>query len=144
MGNRVRKFDGYNEKTGYAKNLKMNDETYKYRRLVMDVIYEAKAKLKEMGVDLPRIEVRIAERDRKALGWAYLGEKIIYIPLQMFTVPRLKPYLRGVVLHEIVHATRGFKHDDNCPLMCEGIHPQPLSEKVMWDSFLKYYKHWTE
>ena len=135
MGNRVRHFNKQNKAKGYAKNKKMNDETYALRRKVIEVIYEAKKR-----VSLPRIDVRITDVDHKALGWAYIGQDIVYMPEQMFTNPRFKTYFKEVVLHEIVHAVTGFEHDDKCPLMSPSIGAKPMTETEMWMHFEKYFK----
>lgn len=140
MNIKVKKHNEYNKINGYAKNREMNDETYALRRLVMDVIYEAKKKLRAEGINLPRIDVRVTEKDAKAVGWAYLNQNIIYIPMQLFTCKNRNKHFKSVVLHEIVHAVTGFRHDDKCPLMCAGLHPTPLTEKVMWAAFMKYFK----
>jgi hypothetical protein len=138
MSKRVRHFNKQNEIHGYAKNKKMNDDVYALRRQVIGVIYEAKAKLSNLGVDLPRIDVRVTDVDHKALGWAYIGLNMVYIPEQLFTTR--KKYFLEVVLHEIVHAVTGFKHDDNCPLMSPSVKAKPMDEAEAWKHFLKYFK----
>mgnify|MGYP003630326674 FL=1 len=52
---------GDNMKTKKIKNFKMNDEVYKLRRQVIELIYEAK----RGGINLPRIAVRIGEQKAK-------------------------------------------------------------------------------
>ena len=42
-------------KTKEIKNFKMNDATYKERRKVINILYEARNR----GIKLPRVEVRI-------------------------------------------------------------------------------------
>ena len=60
------------------KNFDMNKNTYALRRKVINLIYE----VKNSGVNLPRIEVRIGEpRKQNLLGVLYL--KIIKSGLQM-------------------------------------------------------------
>ena len=140
MSKRVRHFDKQNKVHGYAKNKRMNDDTYALRRKVIEVIYEAKNMLRKEGKEMPRIDVRITDVDHKALGWAYIGLNMVYMPEQMFTNPRLKTYFKEVVLHEIVHAVTGFRHDDKCPLMSPSIGQKPMSEAEMWKHFLKYFK----
>ena len=120
---------------GYGSNLKMNPETYKLRREVIEIIY----KLKSL-VELPRIEVRINERPNgnQALAIAVLNESVIYITEAMFG--KFRPFLFEVVLHEIVHAVTGFGHDDKCPLMSPTIGKQPLSDDDAIRVFLTYFK----
>ena len=90
----------------------MNDITYKKRRKVIDLIYEAKKEIK----DLPRIEVRIGEaRKKNVLGVAMLKDCKIWITDDAINMG--DDALRNVVFHEIVHAVTGFGHDEKCPLM---------------------------
>ena len=59
-------------KTKQIKNFDMNDNTYKMRRQVINMLYEIKREVK----NFPRIEVRIGEaRDHKVLGVAQLKDK---------------------------------------------------------------------
>ena len=62
-------------KTAYNFKLnKMNDATYKLRRNVMSVIYDAKNR----GFKLPRIEVRIVSGgDSEVCGYATLGNNVM-------------------------------------------------------------------
>ena len=99
-------------KVAQIKNHKMNDITYKKRRQVIDLIYEAKKEIK----DLPRIEVRIGEaRKKNVLGVAMLKDYKIWITDDAINMG--EDVLRNVVFHEIVHAVTGFEHDEKCPLM---------------------------
>ena len=94
------------------KNFKMNKETYPLRRKVIDLIYE----IKNSGVVLPRIEVRIGEaRKKNLLGVAILKDCKIWITDDAINMG--DDALRNVVFHEIVHAVTGFGHDEKCPLM---------------------------
>ena len=94
------------------KNFKMNKETYPLRRKVIDLIYE----IKNSGVVLPRIEVRIGEaRKANLLGVAMLKDCKIWITDDAINMG--DDALRNVVFHEIVHAVTGFGHDEKCPLM---------------------------
>ena len=135
---KIRKYDNRNKKLGYAKNLKMNDDTYTLRRLVMDVIYEAKK-----VVDLPRIDVRITEAHKGShsniLGLAYLNANVIYIPSNLIENGQLKSYFKEVVLHEILHAVLGVEHDEKCPLMSASIGRKPMTDKAMYKAFSKYF-----
>jgi hypothetical protein len=136
---RVRKFDKRNEQYGFAKNRKMNDDTYVLRRKVIDLIYEAKKR-----VSLPRIEVRITENHSgshsNVLGLAYLNQNVIYIPNRLVEKGRFTNHFREVVLHEIVHAVTGFRHDPKCPLMSPSVAQKPMTEAKMWETFEKYFK----
>ena len=122
--------------TAYGFKLcKMNDETYALRKKVMSVIYEAKK-----VVDLPRVEVRIVEKKeciQSVLGYAYTGNRIIHIPVR--TVKANEKDMRQTVLHEVVHAVAGFKHDPDCVLMSP-VHQYGISEAKIWDAFKKYFK----
>ena len=94
------------------KNFKMNKETYPLRRKVIDLIYE----IKNSGVSLPRIDVRIGEaRKPNLLGVAMLKDCKIWITDDAINMG--DDALRNVVFHEIVHAVTGFGHDEKCPLM---------------------------
>ena len=136
---RVRRYDKVNKSEGYAKNLKMNDDTYVLRRKVIDLIYEAKKR-----VNLPRIDVRITENHTGShsniLGLAYLGENVIYIPTRLVDKGIFTNHFREVVLHEIVHAVTSFGHDEKCPLMSPCIDHKPMTEAKMWKAFEKYFK----
>ena len=136
---RVRNFDKMNNRIGYASNMKMNEDTYKLRREVINFIYEAKT-----HVALPRIEVRITEPNKGShsgvLGLAYLNEKAIYIPSNLIENGRLKTYFREVVAHEIVHAVTGFEHDEKCPLMSATIGSKPMTDEQLWSYFKGYFK----
>ena len=65
------------------KNRKMNDETYKLRRSVMDIIYEFKNKY-----NIPRQTIRIVDRvhDKEThdgwhnvIGYAGMGQNYVHI-----------------------------------------------------------------
>jgi hypothetical protein len=111
--------------------LKMDDATYALRRNVMGVIYEAKR-----HADLPRIEVRIVDTPPCLLGYAYLNQNIVHIASEVAKGSRMQ--LVGTVLHEILHATKGTKHDPRCPLM-ESSYREPSCEGVFWDAFTRYF-----
>ena len=99
-------------KVAQIKNFKMNDNTYKMRRQVINLIYEVKKEF----LSFPRIEVRIGEaRDHNVLGVAKLSKKQIWITDRILKMS--EDALRNVVFHEVVHAVTGFGHDDKCPLM---------------------------
>lgn len=110
----------------------MNDDIYKLRRKVIDVIYEAKNK----GFKLPRIEVRIVENgEANVMGYAYLSENIVHIRKEYTSVEG--DTFTHLVLHEIVHAVTGFGHDDDCFLMNPYI-PNLCNIEKSWQAFNKY------
>ena len=120
-------------KVSQIKNFKMNDITYKKRRKVIDLIYEAKKEIK----DLPRIEVRIGEaRKKNVLGVAMLKDCKIWITDDAINMG--DDALRNVVFHEIVHAVTGFRHDKNCYLMHPNLPTNPKPEKSL-EAFIKYF-----
>ena len=93
----------------------MNDEVYKLRRQVIDLIYEAK----RGGVNLPRIEVRVGEQSsskhKNALGCAKMSGNQMWITKDAIDLGL--DTLRNIVFHEIAHAVYGTEHDESCPLM---------------------------
>src|SRR5210317_1246501 len=114
------------------KNLKMNDETYSFRRKVINLVYE----VKNSGVNLPRIEVKIGEqRKANVLGVALLNDNKIWITKDAIKMGQ--DALRNVVFHEIVHAVTGFGHDENCPLMCSKL-GKLLNKKDCLDKLKQY------
>ena len=114
------------------KNFKMNKETYPLRRKVIDLIYE----IKNSGVSLPRIDVRIGEaRKPNLLGVAMLKDCKIWITDDAINMG--DDALRNVVFHEIVHAVTGFGHDEKCPLMCSAL-GKLLNKKDCLDKLKQY------
>ena len=112
----------------------MNDNTYSLRRKVINLIYE----VKNSGVNLPRIEVRIGEpRKKNLLGVALLKDNKIWITKDAIKMG--EDALRNVVFHEIVHAVTGFGHDENCPLMCSKL-GKLLNKKDCLDKLKQYIK----
>jgi len=123
-------------KTKQIKNFKMNDNTYKMRRQVINMIYEVKKVFKT----LPRIEVRIGEaRDHNVLGVAQLKDKKIWITKR--AVDMSQDALRNIVYHEIVHAVTGFGHDDKCPLMKPTLDGYLLNKTECMKYLKGYIKH---
>ena len=112
-------------------DLSMNEKTYKLRKEVMGIIYEAKKLIPE----LPRVEVRISDM-KGAAGLGYLGNNVIRIGLNAINSRNL----RAVVYHELGHAVLGLKHNKNCPLMVSGIEVYNLSKSHCEQIFLKLYK----
>lgn len=110
-------------------NKPMNNDTYALRRQVMDIIYTVKKK-----VSLPRITVRIAERDHNTLGLARMNDNIIWICENSF---RNEALLYSTVLHEILHAVKGTEHNSKCDLMCENA--RNISKDKALRLFLGYF-----
>jgi hypothetical protein len=110
------------------KNKAMNNDVYKLRRQVIALIHEA-SKL----VDLPRINVRIAENDTNIAGVARMGKNTIWITEQFVAS-------RGLVFHEIVHAVFGLEHIPGCPLMAGDGSSLSISQVECDRLFLKYAK----
>ena len=103
-------------------NREMNPETYKLRRKVIDLVYEAK---RISAVELPRIDVRITDCNREGtLGTARMGDRIVWIPATSTD----RDDLRHIVFHEILHAVFGQPHVKGCPLMDAHISKVPTSE----------------
>ena len=123
------------------KNKRMDESVYAERRIVMDYIYKAKNLLRANGIQMARVDVRVATREtgETAVGKARMRDNIIWMP---------SDYLRSrftyqVVLHELCHALWGIEHDNNCLLM----HPNvqyTLSNKEAEKIFLKYAKKHAE
>ncbi len=95
---------------------------------------------KEDTGNLPRIEVRIVDRGCVTwCGYAYLKSNCIFI--KEHTCNYKPDALRHVVLHEIVHAVTGFRHDEACPLMKAKHDPRhPQSKESAYKNFKKYFK----
>lgn len=102
------------------KNLKMDDEVYKLRRNVIELIYEANGLLEANDLPrMPRVDIRITEEgkgdNRFVMGEAQVGQKIVWIPASSAKMSQEE--LRVVVYHELLHAVYGMRHDDKCLLM---------------------------
>ena len=91
----------------------MNEDTYKLRRKVINIIYQAKKLIPE----LPRVEVRISDINGfSGLGW--LNTNVIRIDARHTNMSEHK--LKKLVYHEIGHSVLGLEHDDNCFIMHQG------------------------
>lgn len=89
------------------KNLAMNDKTYKLRRKVMALLYDAK-KL----VNLPRINIRITgpnTNNPSVIGTG--GSTTIWIPER--SVHLSTNDLRYIVYHEICHTVFNARHTNS-------------------------------
>ena len=126
---------------GMGKNLKMNDEVFALRREVMGYLYEAKNLLRAEGIQMPRVEVRITDNTGEcghAAGMGRMGGNIIWISTMCLN--KWNKHVRLVVFHELLHAVLGIHHDENCPLMKSHFDVKPLSNKVIDENFVKYFK----
>jgi len=100
----------------YGKNKRMNNEVYKMRRVIIEMIYTINNLLKSKGMDrMPHLKVRIAEHTECVNGWAILGRNEIYFPENR--VYRNNNELFCTVVHECLHAIWGIEHNDGCWLM---------------------------
>jgi hypothetical protein len=98
------------------KNLKMNDQVFADRRRVMGFVYEAKKLFPEM----PRIEVRITEREEVGENLVLFGRASLRVKHISITKDAIgnEDKLRHVVFHELCHTLFMARHDEKCPLMC--------------------------
>lgn len=117
------------------KNKRMDDKVYAERRIVMNHIYKAKNLLRKNGMDMARVDVRIASREEgeTAVGKARMRDNIIWMPEDYLN----SRFTYQVVLHELCHALWGIEHDKKCKLM----HPNvqvTLSNAKAEDAFLNY------
>ena len=99
-----------------AEVIPMSDTLFIQRRRVITMLYEARSVL---GMELPRIKVRIVEFEKrdneKVLGRCFIDKDYITISKEM--VNWSDDFLRSVVWHELGHAYFNAKHDLTCPLM---------------------------
>ena len=114
-------------------NSKMNNEVYKLRRQVINLIYE----IKNNGFNIPRIDVRVGKSvDCRKLGMARLNGNIIWIDID--TIKKSQNYLRNVVYHELLHTIYGCEHNENCPLMSATL-KEVLPKNKCLTIFKNYY-----
>lgn len=110
-------------------NKRMNNDVYKLRRQVINIIY----RVKRLVPDLPRIEVRVCEDHEKYAGVAIMGKRQIFISESFVaSVP--------VVLHEILHAVYGQEHVEGCPLMDR--YCASTDERIAFDLFVMYARRY--
>ena len=122
------------------KNKKMNDSVYAERRILIDFIYKAKNLLRANGIQMERVDVRIATRENgeTAVGKARMHDNIIWMPTDYLK----SRFTYQVVLHELCHALWGIEHDNKCKLM----HPNvqvTLGNAKAEQLFLAYAKKQT-
>ena len=120
-------------------NRKMDDETYKLRRIVIDAIY----KLKKVDPGLPRIQVRITKGDKKfgnmqdAEGVAYVSADAIFI-MDNAIENYDEVTLFSIIAHEVIHASYGVRHvKDKKDIMYPYVQKYSDEKKV-----LKEFKKW--
>ena len=124
-----------NMKTKKIKNFKMNDEVYKLRRQVIELIYEAK----RGGLNLPRISVRIGEQKAKhknVLGCAKMNGNQMWITKDAIDLGM--DTLRNIVFHEIGHAVFNIAHNEKCPLMQKELPDTILNKEDCLKHLIKY------
>ena len=117
------------------KNFKMDNDVYKLRRQVINLIYE----VKNGGGNLPRISVRIGKQTAKhknILGCAMMNKNQMWITKDAIDLGL--DTLRNVVFHEIAHAVFGVNHDESCPLMASELPGTMLNKEDCLKHLLKY------
>ena len=122
------------------KNREMNNETYRLRRAVIDIMYEFKDRY-----NIPRQTVRIVDREQgtethdgwhNVIGYAGMGQNYVHILASWANKSRSK--LLTLVAHEVCHSVKAIEHDDNCLLMSPII--KDMTEKQVWEHCDKYLK----
>lgn len=111
-------------------NLKMNDDVYKLRRRVIDILYDAKELC-----ELPYITVRVTEPHQKILGQARIKDNTLWITENALDKSNVE--LRLTVYHEILHTVFGVPHIEGCPLM--GEYQDVVIPKQRADELFKKY-----
>jgi len=111
----------------------MDDGVYALRRKVIEIIYEANARLRAAGLQrLPRQEIRIVDGGcSHILGYAWMGGNIVHIPKATCS----KRGLTKTVLHELLHSVFGLEHTESCRLMSK-YHDHALTDEAAWELFL--------
>ena len=126
-----------NYTTKNFKNFKMNNEVYKLRRQVINIIYD----VKNNGMNIPRIDVRIGEdKNCEVLGKGRLNGNIIWITPK--AINKGENYLYHTVLHELVHTIFGKGHHRTCCLMTAYQPTVVLSKDKLMKLFKRYYDLW--
>tara|TARA_R100000458_G_C8146029_1_gene155414 strand:- start:51 stop:497 length:447 start_codon:yes stop_codon:yes gene_type:complete len=133
-------------KTAYGCKLrKMNNSTYKLRKNVMSIIYDANRIVKNYdGSRLPRVEVRIVKQSpcesEQVNGYAYLGANIIHIREDVAEKDNYSLY--HTTYHELVHTLFNQEHDEKCRLMKAGA--ERITKEEAEKIFLNYYKRYNK
>jgi len=100
------------------------------RKEVIGILYA----LRDAGVKLPRLEVKIAEAGGQTIGLGYHNNPTIAISAEL-----TGDKLYAVVLHEVVHTAFNYRgHDESCPLMASTV--KTHSKRVYLQAFMKYAK----
>jgi len=93
--------------------LKMDDALFKQRRRIIEMLYDAK---KVLGIDLPRVQIRIVEMaNGEVSGISFVGKNSIVISHEI--ADWTEQELLRTVWHELGHAWFNASHDESCPLM---------------------------
>jgi hypothetical protein len=129
-----------NAPTGHT-NKRMNEDVYKQRREVIDLIYKAKNLLRSVGIEMPRIDVRITTKQPEvtAIGVAQMNGNYIWIPENSLG----KSWLYQVVLHELCHAIWGVDHNKKCKLMHTNLQSD-LTVEMAEQIFVEYAKKYSK
>lgn len=129
---------------GYQ-NKRMNENVYHERRIVMDLIYEARDLCRKSNVDFPRINVRIMEKDPKCednfIGFGSMDNSLYIWILDKCVQLNSENYLRQLVFHELLHAVKNCPHIVGSKLMSGSMyseHSYPKEE--LQRDFIKYMK----
>lgn len=115
----------------------MDETVYQERRIVMDLIYKAKNLLRANGLEMQRVDIRIATHEAGEItyGKARMNDNIIWIPADYLK----SKYLYQIVLHELCHALWGIGHNQKCLLMHTNVQPKLTPEDAK-ELFLNYAK----
>ena len=122
-----------NKTTKEFKNFKMTPEVFKLRRKVINVLYE----LKNMGYNLPRIDVRIGQsKHYNTLALERLNDNIMWISER--AIEQKENNFYHTILHEIIHTIYGCEHNEKCPLMSATL-KEVLPKNKCLTIFKNYY-----
>ena len=112
----------------------MTNEVYKLRKKVINVLYE----LKNMGYNLPRIDVRIGQsKHYNTLALARLNDNIMWVSERAIEQKENKFY--HTILHEIIHTIYGCEHDEKCHIMSEYQPKVVYNKNKLLTIFKNYY-----
>ena len=120
--------------TKHFKNYKMTNEVYKLRKKVINVLYE----LKNMGYNLPRIDVRIGQsKHYNTLALARLNDNIMWISER--AIEQKENNFYHTILHELLHTIYGCEHDEKCHIMSTYQPKVVYSKNKLLTIFKNYY-----